>query len=90
MINQEYKAQVTKYQVLPNVAICCRELRVPKVTSFHVCVSRFCCLLFIALFFAFKPSVTNGGAFSRRDKISKASALLENMSRVAPYLSSLA
>ena len=36
MINQEFKAQGTKYQVL-NFGICCRELGGLKVTSFHAC-----------------------------------------------------
>ena len=34
MINQDFKAQGTKYQVLPNLGICCRELAGLKVTSF--------------------------------------------------------
>ena len=42
MINQEFKAQRTKYQVLPNFAICRRELRVLKVTSICACVRSFC------------------------------------------------
>ena len=33
MINQEFKAQGTKYQVLPNFGICHRELGEIKVTS---------------------------------------------------------
>ena len=40
--NQEFKAQGTKYQVLLNFGICCRELRGPKVTSFRTCMRSFC------------------------------------------------
>ena len=36
MINQEFKAQGTKYQVLPNFGISCRELGVLKVKSLCV------------------------------------------------------
>ena len=37
-IIQEFKVQGTKYQVLPNFGICCRELAGLKVTVFvHVC-----------------------------------------------------
>ena len=41
MINQEFKALGIKYLVLPNFGICCRELRVLKVTSFCTCVRSF-------------------------------------------------
>ena len=38
MINQQFKIQETRYQVLPNFQVCCREQGGPKVTSFaHVC-----------------------------------------------------
>ena len=38
MINQEFKGQGTKYQVLPNFGICCRELGGSKLRVFaHVC-----------------------------------------------------
>ena len=37
-INQEFKTEGTKYQVLPNFGICCRELGALKVTIFaHEC-----------------------------------------------------
>ena len=42
MINQEFKAQGTKYQVLPNFGICCRKLGELKVLSFRACVRSFC------------------------------------------------
>ena len=42
MINQEFEAPGTKYEVLPNLGVCCRELRELEVTSFHACVFRFC------------------------------------------------
>ena len=42
MINQEFKAQGTKYQVLPNFGTCCRELGELKVTSFRACMRSFC------------------------------------------------
>ena len=45
MINQEFKAQETKYQVLANFGICCRELGGRgglKVMSFRACVRNFC------------------------------------------------
>ena len=42
MTNQEFKAQGTKYQVLPNFGICCRELRELKVANFCTCVRSFC------------------------------------------------
>ena len=38
MINQEFKSQGTKYQVLPNFGICCYKL---QVTSFHASVRNF-------------------------------------------------
>ena len=41
MINQEFKAQGTKYQVLPHFVICCRELGL-KVTRFFECARSFC------------------------------------------------
>ena len=41
-INQEFKIQGTKYQVLPNFGICCRQLAGLEVTSFHACVLSFC------------------------------------------------
>ena len=38
MINQEFKAKGTKYQVLPNFKICCRELGGSKQRVFaHAC-----------------------------------------------------
>ena len=40
-INQEFKAQGTKFQLLPNFGICCRELEGLKVVSFHACVCSF-------------------------------------------------
>ena len=42
MMNQEFKAHGTKYQVLPNFGICCKELGGIKVTSFRACVRSFC------------------------------------------------
>ena len=42
MINQEFKARGTKYQVLTNLGICCRELEGLKVMSLRTCVHRFC------------------------------------------------
>ena len=42
MINQEFKAQGTKYQVLTNFGFCCRELAGFKVTSFRTCKRSFC------------------------------------------------
>ena len=45
MINQEFKAQGTKYQVLPNFAICCMELKVLRVANFRACVLSFCSVL---------------------------------------------
>ena len=42
MINEEFEAQGTKYQVLLNFGICCRELGELKVTSFRACVRSFC------------------------------------------------
>ena len=41
MINQEFKAQGTKKQVLPNFGIRCRELGGLKVTIFRACVRSF-------------------------------------------------
>ena len=41
-INQELKAQGTKYQVLPNFGTCCRELGALKATSIRACVRSFC------------------------------------------------
>ena len=41
MINQEFKAQETKYQVLPNFGIRGRALEGLKVTSFRACVRSF-------------------------------------------------
>ena len=41
-INQEFNTQGTKYQVLPNFGIGCRELGALKVTSFRACVRSFC------------------------------------------------
>ena len=40
-VNQEFKAQGTKYQVLLNFGICCRELVGLKVTIFSACVRSF-------------------------------------------------
>ena len=37
-----FKTQGTKYQVLPNFGICCRELGGLKVASFCACVRSFC------------------------------------------------
>ena len=38
MTNQEFKAHGTKYQVLPNFGICCREMGDSKLQIFaHVC-----------------------------------------------------
>ena len=42
MINQEFKAQGTKYQVLPNFGTCCRELGAFRVTTIPACVCSFC------------------------------------------------
>ena len=42
MISQEFKVQGTKYQVLPNFGICCRELGGLKVMSFLASVRSFC------------------------------------------------
>ena len=44
-INQEFKAQGTKYQVLLNFRICCRELGGLRVTSFRACVRSFCSVI---------------------------------------------
>ena len=44
-INQEFKAQGTKYQVLPNFGICCRELGGIKVTSSCACMRSFCSVM---------------------------------------------
>ena len=41
MINQDLKALGREYQVLPNLGICCGELRGLKVTSFRACVRSF-------------------------------------------------
>ena len=41
MINQEFKAQGTKYQMLPDLGICCRELRGLKLAIFRACVRSF-------------------------------------------------
>ena len=41
-INQEFKANGTKYQILLNFRICCKELKGLKVASFRTCVSSFC------------------------------------------------
>ena len=41
-INQEFKAQETKYQVLGDFRIYCREQGGLKVTSFRAWVHRFC------------------------------------------------
>ena len=38
MINQEFKAQETKYQVLPNFGVCCREQEGLKAMSFPTSV----------------------------------------------------
>ena len=53
MINQDFKAQGTKYQVLPNLGICCRELAGLKVTSFCACVCSFCSVGFLRNYFMF-------------------------------------
>ena len=42
-INQEFKAQKTKYEVLPSFGICCKEPRGLKLASFRACVRSFCC-----------------------------------------------
>ena len=42
ILNQEFKALGTKYQVLPNFGTCARELGGLKVTSFRACVRSFC------------------------------------------------
>ena len=42
MINQEFEAEGTNYQVLLGFGICCRELRRLKVSSFRACMSSFC------------------------------------------------
>ena len=47
MINQEFKVQGTKYQVLSNFGICCRELGGLEVTSFGTCVHSFCSVLLL-------------------------------------------
>ena len=52
MINQEFKAKGTKYHVLPNFGICCRELGGLKVVSFRPCVRSFCSVMFSMISFA--------------------------------------
>ena len=42
MMNQEFTAKRTTYQVLPIFGICCRELKGLKVASFRACVHSFC------------------------------------------------
>ena len=45
-INQELKAQGTKYQVLSDSGICCKELGELKATSFRACMRSFCSVYF--------------------------------------------
>ena len=44
VVSQEIKAEGTKYELLPNFGICCREQGGLKVTSFCACVRSFCSL----------------------------------------------
>ena len=42
MINQEFKAQGRRYQVLSNFGVCCKELKGLKVVNFRAYVPIFC------------------------------------------------
>ena len=42
MVNQEFKEERRKYQVLPNLGISCREQRGLKVKNFRAWVRSFC------------------------------------------------
>ena len=59
MINQVLKAQETKYQVLSNFDICCRELGRLKVANFRACVRNVCCATYVSNYTDTPPRFAN-------------------------------
>ena len=79
MIKQEFKAQGTKYQVLQNFGICCRELGDSKLPVFaHVCeVSALSCEC------GFNPALTLIDRFLKKNLLSLNTYLTLGIRRIS-------